>query len=271
VTVPPCRSFLYVPGDRPDRVAKAFASAADAVIVDLEDSVRPDSKVAARDVLRSVAAHRPGAAELWVRINAGAEGVVDLDLLSATDGIDGVVVAKCETTDWLDRVASAVSVGTAIAALIESARGMHDVAALAGHVAVSRCHLGEVDLLADLGGRLPGGHSLIDAARVALVVASAAAAIDPPVGGVHLEIDDLVALTSSSTTMADLGFGGRAVVHPSHVAAVNEAFAPSAADIAWATDVLARWAGGGAGALRGADGSMIDEAVVRRARRLVPG
>ena len=270
------RSFLYVPGDRPDRVAKAMASAADAVIVDLEDAVKPASKSAARDALRSLPTRTAG--QRWVRINAGADGRADLAALADLElgvergelgvGIDGVVVAKCETVDWLDEVAAAVGDRVAIAPLVESALALRRLDAICAHDRTVQCQLGEVDLLADLGGRPPGGHALVDRARLDLVVASAAAGIAAPIGGVHLAIDDLEALRSSSDALADIGFAGRAVVHPTHCAVVNEAFSPTAAELAWAEDVLARWAAASTGAVRAADGSMIDEAVVRRARRL---
>jgi citrate lyase subunit beta/citryl-CoA lyase len=263
------RSFLYVPGDRPDRVAKAMASAADAVIVDLEDAVKPASKPAAREALRALPTRITG--QRWVRINAGADGRADLAALADLEGgagIDGVVVAKCETVDWLDEVAAAVGDRVAIAPLVESALALRRLDAICAHQRTVQCQLGEIDLLADLGGRPPGGHALVDRARLDLVVASAAAGIAAPIGGVHLAIDDLEALRTSSEMLADIGFAGRAVVHPTHCAVVNEAFSPTAAELAWAEDVLARWAAASTGAVRAAGGSMIDEAVVRRARRL---
>ena len=154
--------------------------------------------------------------------------------------------------------------------LVETAVALRRLDSILGHPRVKRAHLGEVDLLADLGGRLPGGQALLNAAGIDLVVASAAAGLEPPVGGVHLQINDLDALIATSVAMADLGFGGRAVVHPSHCAIVNATFSPTADDLAWAADVLARWSASTAGALLAADGSMIDEAVLRRARRLIP-
>ena len=294
------RSLLYVPGDRADRVAKAFASAGDAVIVDLEDSVKPDRKVLARhlfahDVLARDAGVRSGVAELWVRINSGDEGIADLDALaevgpdgaSAFSHIDGIVVAKSESAGWLDHIAGLVAAArtnqrrtsqhrrdqhrahVTLAPLIESARGLRSVDAIAAHPAVSRLHLGEVDLAADLGVRLPGGQSVLDAARVALVVASASAGLVGPVGGVHLQIDDFDALATTSLALADCGFGGRAVIHPSHCTGVNEAFAPSDADRAWAADIVTRLDTATGGAVRAADGSMLDEAVARRARTIL--
>ncbi len=290
------RSLLYVPGDRADRVAKAFASAADAVIVDLEDSVKPDSKPHARQVARDTArdvgaartgAGRTGAAELWVRINSGDDGRADLDALAAAGldsmsafaHIDGIVVAKCESTGWLDHIAAVIAgclltapgrhAAVALAPLIESAKGLRSIDSIAAHPSVALLHLGEVDLVADLGLRLPGGQRVLDTVRVALVVSSAGAGLAGPVGGVRLQIDDLDDLASTSRALADCGFGGRAVIHPSHCPGVNEAFSPSDAERSWALDVMTRLAAADDGAIRSADGSMLDEAVARRARAIL--
>ena len=267
----PNRSFLYVPGDRPDRVAKALASSADAVIVDLEDAVKPANKDAARAVVCTLGRRAHG--EVWVRINGGHEGNLDLAAIAQITGaeqvIDGVVVAKCETTRWLDHVAASLHGDIAIAPLIETARALRRLDELGAHPRVVQCQIGEVDLLTDLGGRGAGADALMRHARVELVIASSAAGILAPIGGVHLAIDDLAALADSSVALAELGFAGRAVVHPSHCETVNESFAPTPEAIAAARDVLARWEATTSGAVRAADGSMIDEAVVERARRLL--
>ncbi|MDO8364968.1 MAG: aldolase/citrate lyase family protein [Actinomycetota bacterium] len=280
----PTRSWLYVPGDRPDRIAKALASGADVVIIDLEDAVKPAAKPEARLNAVAVLAGAGGlGAQRWVRINSGDEGRHDLAALAAGAGAgaggagagaagggalpDGVLLAKCERLDWIAAVAAALP-GVPIAALVETAVALRDIEKIAGAPGVVCCHLGEVDLLADVGGRLPGGQVLLDHARVAVVVASAAACIAAPIGGVHLQIDDLAALHTTSLALAEMGFGGRALIHPSHCAGTNEAFSPTAAEVAWAHDVLARL-GAGHGAVRGAEGEMIDEAVARRARRVL--
>lgn len=261
------RSWLYVPGDRPDRIAKALASEADAVIIDLEDAVKPVAKADARthtvDALQT-----PARPQRWVRINAGDEGRLDLQALTVSPTRpDGLVLAKCDSPDWITEVHWSLP-GIAVAPLIETAVALRDVQAIAAAPGVTLCHLGEVDLLADLGGRLPGGQALIDHARVTLVIAAAAAGVAAPVGGVHLQIDDLSLLATTSAALCDLGFGGRAVIHPAHCAVVNTAFSPSAADIEWAQGVLALL-DGAVGAVRDTSGQMIDEAVARRARRIL--
>jgi citrate lyase subunit beta/citryl-CoA lyase len=261
------RSWLYVPGDRPDRVAKALQSSADAVIVDLEDAVRPGQREFARSTaLAAATMPRVPGIEMWVRINAGDAGRRDLAAIAGVHGLDGLVLAKCESADWIAEVASATPEAWLLSPLVETARAVRDIDSIMSAPRIGPCHLGEVDLLADLRGAPPTGQGLIDAARVTLVIASAAAGNAPPVGGVHLQLADLDALASTSAELAQLGFGGRAVVHPDHCAVVNEMFSPSAADVAWALSVLEAAASADGGVVRAADGSMVDEAVLRRAR-----
>lgn len=264
------RSFLYVPGDRPDRVAKAMASSADAVIVDLEDAVKPDRKDDARAVVRACAARTTG--EVWVRVGSGDDLPRDLAAVAvpaAAGLVHGVVVAKCETTAVLDQVVAALGEHVAVAALVESARAVRRLDDLVAHPAVVQCHLGEVDLLAELGAHGDGGEELLRHVRAELVVASVAAGRLAPIGGVHLAIDDLDALERTSRRLAETGFAGRAVIHPSHCDPVHAAFGPGPAEVAWARDVLDRWDAATDGAIRAADGTMIDEAVVVRARRVL--
>ena len=264
------RSLLYVPGDRPDRVAKACLSEADGVIVDLEDAVKPAAKQLARATLRDLASvTRRADIAIWVRINSGDEGREDLRSMVGMDGIGGLVLAKCESPAWVQEVAAATPSTWMLSPLIESALAVRDIDAIVAGPRVAACHLGEVDLLADLRGAPPAGMKLIDAARIRVIVASAAAKIEPPIGGVHLQIDDLEALRASSDELAQLGFGGRAIVHPSHCAIVNTSFSPSAADREWASRLLVGYDAASDGAVRGEDGAMIDEAVVRRARRIM--
>ena len=271
------RSWLYVPGDRPDRITKALSGAiqADAVIVDLEDSVRlADRPQARRNLVEAATAHHPAdqteRPALWVRINSDDQGRLDLDVIFTQPlAIAGLILAKCETSAWLDLVAASTPAGLALCPLIESALAVRQLDELCQHPSVQRCHLGEIDLLADLGGSPGQAEVLIGPARVALVYAAAAARISAPIGGVHTDVDDLVALATSSAHWQQLGFGGRAVIHPIHCETVNRSFSFSNAETAWATDLLAQANDHRAGAFRATDRTMVDEAVLRRARRIV--
>jgi citrate lyase subunit beta/citryl-CoA lyase len=270
------RSFLYVPGDRADRVAKALAAGADAVLIDLEDSVALSAKEAARmvavDTLRSRTGEGPA---VWVRINTGEMGRADAAALGTEDVyLEGVVLAKCDNMDWLDEVASTIPSPIPLSPLIESALGLRRLDALCAHTRVRQCHVGEIDLLAELGAHADGGSQLLGHAHAELLYASAAAGILPPIGGVYPDFRDLEGFAADSVRLAQLGFAGRPAVHPSQVPVINAVFRPSADELATATALVAKYdqaLAHGQGAVIDEQGRMVDEAVVRRSRQLVAG
>jgi citrate lyase subunit beta/citryl-CoA lyase len=267
------RSFLYVPGDRGDRVEKAFGAGADAVLIDLEDAVAHSEKATARDVvLGAIQRRSAGGPELWVRLNAGDVGRADVEALaSEAQGLDGLVLAKCDDPAWLDEIGSSFPPAVRLSPLVESALGVRRLDALCSHPRVTQCHLGEIDLLADLGV-VPGPNRLLDHARSELVFASAAAGILPPIGGVFTAVHDAEALAEDSRTLAQSGFAGRPALHPRQVPIINAVFRPSAAEVSAAADLVAHYESAlqrGHGVVLDENGRMIDEAVVRRARRLL--
>jgi citrate lyase subunit beta/citryl-CoA lyase len=269
----PVRSFLYVPGDREDRVTKALAAGADAVLVDLEDAVAPAAKGTARDVVLRLIRSRPAKGpQLWVRINAGDIGRDDVAALApAAAGLDGLVLAKCDDPDWLDEVGSSFPPPLPLSPLVESALAVRRLDALCSHPRVTQCHLGEIDLLADLG--VPADAiGALNHARNELVFASAAAEILSPIGGVFTAVRDVEALLDDSVRLARNGFFGRPALHPVQVPTINAAFRPSPEELAAAASLVAYYDTAlqrGHGAVTDDNGRMIDEAVVRRARRLL--
>jgi citrate lyase subunit beta/citryl-CoA lyase len=267
------RSLLYVPGDRPDRVTKAFEASPDAALVDLEDAVARSAKPAARDEVLRVMRSRPAhGAQLWVRINIGEVGRADIAALAPESAsLDGLVLAKCEDPAWIDEVSSQFPSSLAISPLIESALAVRRLDTLCSHPRVTQCHLGEIDLLADLGVPAESGP-LLDHARYELVYASAAAGIQPPIGGVFTALHDIEALAADSAFLSRIGFAGRPALHPVQVPTIHEAFRPSSEEIRAAVSLVAyydRALQHGQGAVSDESGRMIDEAVVRRARRLL--
>jgi len=278
------RSHLYVPADRPAMLARAAERAADAVIVDLEDAVAPDAKEAARLALARWLDSRPPAGaespEVWVRLNEAAPdgSPASADLAVAIHpATTGVIQAKCESADALSRLgeemaaheaAAGLAQGAiAVAALIESARGLVALPALAAHPRVSRLQLGEVDLAASLGMR-PGADGLeLLPLRVKVVVTSAAAGLDPPVGPVYLSLRDEDGLRRTTEALRRLGYAGRAAVHPAQVPVINEVFTPDTATGPTAADLAAAGAAArlGQGVWVAPDGSMMDRAVLRAA------
>jgi citrate lyase subunit beta/citryl-CoA lyase len=271
-------SFLYVPGDRADRVAKALGAGADAILIDLEDAVAYPAKEAARRVAVDTLRGRPGPGQgpaVWVRINAGDVGRLDAAALAhESTHLGGVVLAKCDDLDWLDEIGSTIPSPVPLSPLIESALGLRRLDALCTHPRVTQCHLGEIDLLADLGAHATAGRQLLDHAHAELLFASAAAGILPPIGGVYPALPDLEGLSADSVLLAQLGFAGRPALHPSQVPVINAAFRPSADELVAAAALVASYDEAlerGRGVVTDEQGKMVDEAVVRRARLLLAG
>lgn len=267
------RSHLYVPADATDKLDKALARGADALILDLEDGVAPAAKDAARaNAVRWLERLGPTGVEVWVRVNTGALREADVRAVAPLPGLCGIWVAKAETVDemaQLDRLLTSLGSTAALGALVESAVGVLAAAWLARAPRVRRLQLGEADLQADLGVTLGESGEELLWARSQLVLAAAAARIEPPVGAVSPDFRDLERLRESTRRMARLGFRGRACIHPAQIPVVNDVFTPAEADLARARELVRRFDAGGGGASLDGDGRMIDDAVVRSARRLL--
>ncbi len=267
------RSHLYLPADRLDRLPNALASGAHRVILDLEDGVASSRKDEAR---RSVSTLDPGVVGGGVPIAVRIDNTtMELDVAAAASaGLGDLVLPKAEMVA-LERLAAHLeaappSILWRVTALIESARGLFDALALAEHPLVTNLALGEADLRADLGVTAGSDEIELIMARSTVVAAGAAAGLAAPTGPVAIDIDDLDALVESCRRLARLGFGGRSAIHPSQVAIINDAFAPSSDEVARARAIVSAFdaaVADGHGAARAPDGSMIDEAVVRSARR----
>jgi len=267
------RSWLYVPGDREQVLRKATGRGADALIFDLEDAVAPDRKQAARQLVRDALSTLSGdqSPSLWVRVNAGS---VEADVEAvASPELAGVVLAKAEpdTLEELDRALTNAEAELdlpgpfAVVCLIETARGLADVAALAGRPRVRNLALGEADLTAELGVD-PRDDMAAVVMRMPLVVASAAAGLAAPTGPTSTDYRDMEALRASTLALVRQGFRARSAIHPAQVAVINQVLTPSADDIAQAREQIEDFETAGGGAARGRDGTMVDAATVRTAR-----
>lgn len=255
------RSYLYVPGHRPDRFAKALASGADAVILDLEDAV----PVPAKDRARADVAAFAGAAGIWVRVNDGDRGLDDLAAVAGR--VDGVIVPK-STAARLATV-HARWPDVALIALVESAAAFVELPAIAASGGVRTLAIGEVDLAADLGlGERPPSAALW-ALRMQVVVACAAAGRDAPLGPVERDFADLAAFEAVVRDLQGAGFGAVQCIHPTQVPVVNASLTPTADEVAGAERVLARAEAADGGVFVDDAGRMIDEAVLRSARRTI--
>lgn len=265
------RSWLYVPGDDPERLAKAVGRGADALIVDLEDGVAPSAKDAARSTTAQFLRLRSGGPAAWVRINSERH-LQMLDLAALADlPLDGIVVPKAEDPERLQRII-AERPDCPWMPLVESARGVQALPDLLACEHVTHLQIGEADLRADLGVTFGPDENELLYVRQKAVIDATAAGLEPPIAPVSTEFRDLDALRRGTESLARMGYIGRACIHPAQIAVVHDVFTPDDARVEWAhaicsaaDEAYAR----GQGAFIGPDGRMADEAVVRAARRVL--
>lgn len=262
----PVVTLLYAPADRPDLVAKALRSAADVVVLDLEDAVAPAHKAAARDTVRELVAgsSRP----VQVRVNGLATPWHDDDLVlvSSLPTEVGLRLPKVELPDDVARTAAQLP-GRPLHLLVESALGVERAFALATAApAVASIGLGEADLRSDLRCTSDEGLAF---ARSRVVVAARAAGLPSPTMSVYPHVRDDAGLRDSCLVGRRLGFCGRAAIHPAQLGVIRAAFAPTPEEVAHARRVVDRVGAAGdagIGAVLLADGGFLDVAMVEHAR-----
>jgi citrate lyase subunit beta / citryl-CoA lyase len=266
----PVRSYLYVPGNDARRIEKAFASEADAVILDLEDAIAPSRKEEARktvaDMLRSKQ-EKP----VFVRINAPGSALAEEDIEAVVGvSLSGLRLPKAESPEAVRRVAERLeNLGceAGIQCLIESALGLELAFEIArAHEKVVGMSLGEADLAADLGVR---GDAGLLYARSRVVAATRGAGLPSPVQSVYTNVRDKDGLRRSTEEGKNMGFVGRSAIHPAQIEVINEVFTPTEEEVAEAKELLSRLeesADTGTGAFALEDGRFVDEAVVGSAR-----
>jgi citrate lyase subunit beta/citryl-CoA lyase len=260
-------TYLFVPGNRPERFDKAFSAGADAVILDLEDAVSPRDKGTARaSVAQWLAAHRDAAARLLVRINDSATPwfAADLDLLAAS-AVQCAMLPKTETPEHVAAVSARLPAGGTVLPLIETARGLKNVDAIAAAPAVQRLAFGTLDFGVDLDLSGDDRGLIYPSAQIAL--ASRCAGIGSPVAGVTPSIDDEARLLADLAFARAFGYGAKLCIHPKQVAAIRKALQPTAAEIDWARRVIAA-AEGSDGAVQ-VDGRMVDRPVLLKAQSIL--
>lgn len=269
------RAFLFVPADRPERHARALATGAGAVIVDLEDAVAPERKAEAREGLAASFAALPGAdrQRLLVRINAAGTPWHEDDRAAVAGLVlqgraEGVVLPKAEKAGDLRLLAEAIGPRGVLVPLVESAAGLAAADELAAAPQVLRLAFGNLDFQADLGLACDADEAELVPVRLALLLASRRAGLPAPIDGVTADWRDAQRLAADTARARRGGFGAKLCIHPDQVAPVQAALGPSDGELAWARRVIeaVRSAGGGVVSL---DGRMVDAPVVRLAERLV--
>lgn len=266
------RSFLFVPATRPERYAKALASGADAIIIDLEDAVAPPEKIGARNQLAS-AFEQLGASDrsrTVVRMNALGTPWFgdDLQMLARLvgQGLPAVMLPKADSAQVLQQLAQALGANCALLPLVESLSGWDALDELAAAPQVLRLAFGHLDFQADVGMACGFDEMELVPVRLAMVLATRRAGLAACIDGVTVAIQDAERLQEDVARSRRFGFGAKMCIHPAQVAPVNAAFSPSVAELDWARRVLAavEAAGGGVVSL---DGRMVDGPVVRLAQR----
>lgn len=281
--IEPIRSILFVPAVRPRFIEKAPTVGADAVCVDLEDSVAPGDKVAAREGLREILPAMPRTGyKLLVRVNGLDTGLLEEDL-AATIGphLDGISLPKANSPAVVQQVDAYLTFLEKTRALplgqvrilpwIESAQavsGAHEI--LRASERITAAQFGAEDFTADMGIQRTRGSEEFAWARAATAVACRAAgvwALDTP----QPDFKDMDHLREDAAFARSIGYGGKYCIHPDQVAVVNEVFGPTAEELEWAHKVVEVYREGEAKGLGAVsiDGEMIDRPVLVRAERLL--
>jgi citrate lyase subunit beta / citryl-CoA lyase len=288
--LPLLRTLLFVPGDRPDRIAKAAASAATAIAIDLEDAVAVSQKEAARQA--TVAALPTmgvdDAPVICVRINAVDSGLAEKDLTAlepVLGRVDLIIVPMSADPDGIryvsdllaraERATGAPAGGIGIIPLVETAAGVLDARSIAAaDPRVFTLSFGPADLSRELGIAPTADGDEFLHARSQLVLAAAAAQCPPPIDGPHLDLGDAAGLDRAAQRARRLGFSGKQVIHPAQLPTVAAAFSASPAELEWARAVDVAFASAeaeGVSSIRLSDGTFVDYPIARRARAILAG
>ena len=279
------RSFLFVPGDSVRKFESAKKTAADALILDLEDSIAPDQKVVARGITREMLGSRNPDQKMYIRVNALDTGMTLADLAAVMPGRpDGIVLPKCAGAADVNHLALYLE---AFEAASNLAQGSTRIVVVATETARAVLKLldfegasprlwgmmwGAEDLAASLGasrnrtaGRFHGPFLL---ARYLCLISAAAAGV-VAIDTIATDIDDLVALREEAIAARRDGFLSKAIIHPKHVDVVNAAFMPSDEEIAWSKKVVKAFDDSPNSGVVKLDGKMLDKPHLRAAEKVL--
>lgn len=262
------RTALFVPGDRPERFDKALNSGADSVIIDWEDAVEDGRKAFARSATADWYSTRdfpPGA--VAVRVNSADSAELELDqeaiktLITRGQNQVAIMQAKTESADdvgWIHALLESIP----IIALIESARGLTELKAIASSGTVLRLAFGAIDFALDCG--LQSDPEVLAHARSAIALHSRSAGLPGPLDSPEVSFRDDDVVKRGTTEARRFGFTGKLCIHPAQISVVHEALRPSEQDVSWAKSIV----GPAKGAVQ-VDGKMVDKPLYERARRIL--
>ena len=278
------RSYLFAPGDHEQLLQKVFTTGCDAVVLDLEDSVRESEKARARILAAEVLRDREfDGRPIYVRINpvGGSLWLEDIQAITGC-GLFGIRLAKAESRGQilaLDQALSTMEAGAnlpvgaiRLVPTIETAAGLLAAKEMAGAPRVETMCFGMADFLRDIAGEADELGTATLYAQSKLVLVSRAAGLKPPIASAYTRLEDPGGLRATSEAARRLGFFGRSCIHPKQIPVVHEVFTPSAAAVSDAKAIIAAFeagAAGGIGALAMEGGQFVDQAIVKRAEDVV--
>jgi citrate lyase subunit beta/citryl-CoA lyase len=281
------RSLLFVPGDDERKIAKSLGSAADALILDLEDAVAPQRKAAARELCAATLASARSSKPLFVRINAIDTADAALDIAAIVPARPfGLVLPKCRGGEEIRTLGEHLSRQEAKAGVTpgqirilpivtETGASMFGLGSYGPPAHPRLCGLmwGGEDLAADLGAianrDARGAYTAPYQLARTLCLCAAAAASVPAIDAVYTDFRDTEGLKAEAMEGLRDGFSGKAAIHPDQVAPINAAFTPSAADIERARRIVAAFETSAATGVASLDGKLLDRPHLRGARRVL--
>ena len=259
-------TYLFVPGNRPERFAKALSAGADAIVIDLEDAVAPAEKATARLEIASWIAELGQANNIVVRINDRQSEWFAADLvLLHESSIRYVMLPKTESAADVETVQAAMLVDGLVLPLIETGRGIRNVDAIANAPRVQRLAFGTLDYAVDMNLNGDERGLIFPSSQIAL--ASRCAGLAAPIASVTTSVDDAAIILADLAFARALGFGAKMCIHPRQVAIIKQALLPTAEEIDWARRVLDA-ATNGLGAVQ-VDGRMVDRPVLLKAQAVL--
>ena len=262
-----------MPATRIDRIEKAFASGADAVIVDLEDAVAKQDKAEARDELKNYydeqnakQTYRP----IWLRINqAGSEEFFkDIVLCQQMPNLAGVLLAKAEQVEDIESVYQLT--GLPVIALIESAIGLYQIGDMAKAVGLAAFSYGFLDLCNDLQVQVgtPSAEIVANQIRYQLILTSKVHQLSPPIDTIYPDFKDEIGLSNRVQLWSQMGMAGMLCIHPKQVQIVHQALQPTDSELEFAKRVVEEYERSGK-AVFTIDGEMVDAPVIERCHQLL--
>lgn len=263
------RSILFVPGNRPDRYQKALATSSDRVCIDLEDGVAvPDKAYARTEALRFIGAANVDLSRIILRINDTESdlGREDLSAIACAAGsLETISLPKVQTPRTVDEALKICPNVRNVIALVETTRGLSNVLAIAEHSRVTAIAFGSADYSFEVGCAMSWDALLYARSRVVQAAVQGGAV---PLDGAWLDLNDMAGLQEDSRRLSELGFCGRIALHPNQVDTILQAFSPDAESLAQANRIVAAVEAGQHGAFT-LDGRIVDEPIIRRARRIL--